>query len=277
MLDCNTIINDVKILSLKIRKHIFDMALVAESTSSHLGGALSIVEICATLFGTILNYDVNNPNWTERDRLILSKGHGCLAYYAGLAEVGFIPIEDLKKFEQNNSDLAGHPIMNRNKGIEFTNGSLGMGLSLGIGVALSGKKRNRKYRVFVILGDGECNEGAVWEAAMAAPHFELDNLVAIVDYNGLQQTGKSNEIMSTLDLASKWHSFGWEVSEIDGHNISQLHDNLNIENKLRKPKIIIAHTIKGKGFKEAENNNDWHHKVLTKKQYKQAIEELNLI
>ena len=244
MLDCNTIINDVKILSLKIRKHIFDMALVAESTSSHLGGALSIVEICATLFGTILNYDVNNPNWTERDRLILSKGHGCLAYYAGLAEVGFIPIEDLKKFEQNNSDLAGHPIMNRNKGIEFTNGSLGMGLSLGIGVALSGKKRNRKYRVFVILGDGECNEGAVWEAAMAAPHFELDNLVAIVDYNGLQQTGKSNEIMSTLDLASKWHSFGWEVSEIDGHNISQLHDNLNIENKFSNAGYHNMHAIK---------------------------------
>jgi transketolase len=163
--------------------------------------------------------------------------------------------------------------MNRAKGIEFSNGSLGMGLSLGIGVALAGTRRRSSYRVFVLMGDGECNEGSVWEAAMAAAHFQLDNLVAILDRNNFQQTGVNERIMSVGDLAAKWSSFGWTTLEVDGHDVGQLHDVL-AERTAGKPTAVVARTIKGKGFSFSENNNDWHHKILTKSQHELAIAEL---
>ena len=236
---------------------------------------ISIIEITATLFGAIMRYDRNNPEWSERDRFILSKGHGVLGYYAALAEAGFVPTEDLLTFEKTESYLVGHPVINREKGIEFSNGSLGMGLSLGIGVALAGKRRNSEYKVYVLMGDGECNEGSVWEAAMAATHFKLDNLVAIIDKNNFQLGGPNSDIMSVGDLVAKWRSFGWDVVEVDGHNIGELYDAFCRVNIPKKPVAIVANTIKGKGVSFAENNNAWHHAVLTKSQYELAIAELN--
>lgn len=262
-------------MSKRMRKNALDMALAAGANSSHFGSGLSIIEITATLFGAIMRYDRNNPQWSERDRFILSKGHGVLGYYTALVEAGFVPKEDLLTFEKTGSYLVGHPVINREKGIEFSNGSLGMGLSLGIGVAIAGKRRNSKYNVYVLMGDGECNEGSIWEAAMAAPQFKLDNLVAIIDKNNFQLGGTNSEIMSVGDLAGKWRSFGWDVVEVDGHNVSQLYDVFNKANIHGRPAAIIANTIKGKGVSFAENNNAWHHAVLTKSQYETAILELN--
>ena len=268
-------IKDVEQMSKRMRKHVLDMALSAGASSSHFGGGLSIIEITATLYGAIMRLDRNNPEWSARDRFILSKGHGVLGYYTALAEAGFIPLEDLKAFEKTESYLFGHPVINREKGIEFSNGSLGMGLSLGIGVALAGRLRNRKYKVYVLMGDGECNEGSVWEAAMAASQFKLNNLVAIIDRNNFQQTGANSDIMSVGDLAAKWASFGWDVTEVDGHNVGELYDSLGKVSASGRPAAIIAHTVKGKGFSFSENDNAWHHAPLSKSQYELAVDELN--
>ena len=268
------ILNKINEMTKRMRKNILDMSLCAGSESSHFGGGLSIVEITATLFGSIMSYDPKNPEWEDRDRFILSKGHGCLGYYTALHEIGLISKDDLMKFEKTNSYLLGHPVMNRKKGIEFSNGSLGMGLSVGIGVALAAKKRKKNYKVYVLIGDGECNEGSVWEAAMAAPNFKLNNIISIVDRNNLQQTGTNKEIMSVGDIAEKWRSFAWDVIELDGHNIKELYDAFSNERNSTKPLAIIANTIKGKGFSFSENNNDWHHKIMSKSQYELAIKEL---
>jgi transketolase len=265
-------IKKIKQLTKKIRKNILDMSLIAGASSSHFGGSLSTVEILATLYHSILNFNVKEPLWVERDRFILSKGHACLGFYSVLCEYNFIKREELNLFEKNGSFLLGHPVINKQKGIEFSNGSLGMGLSLGIGVAIASKKRGLKNNVYVLLGDGECNEGSVWEAAMSASHFKLNNLIAILDNNKLQQTGSNIEIMSTNDLAEKWSSFGWEVNKVDGHNVEALLETLR--KKTNKPKLVLAQTIKGKGFSFAENNNDWHHKIMSKKQYDEALLEL---
>ena len=210
----------------------------------------------------------------QRDRFILSKGHACLAYYASLNLMGFISDDELKTFEKDNSSLAGHPVKNKELGIDFSNGSLGMGLSIGIGLAISSKKKLKPFDVFVVLGDGECNEGSVWEAAMSAPKFGLDNLNVILDKNNFQQTGSNEEIMNLNNLSEKWKSFGWDVSELDGHNLKELKNYFDINSKNKKPKILIANTIKGKGFTFSENNNNWHHSVVTKSIYDQGVEEL---
>jgi transketolase len=269
------IIQSIEVMSKRMKKNLLDTALAAGASSSHFGGGLSLIDIMATLYGAILKYDPKNPEWSERDRFILSKGHGVLGYYTALVEAGFIPKKDLLSFEKTDSYLLGHSVKNRAKGIEFSNGSLGMGLALGIGVALAGKRRKNAFNIFVVMGDGECNEGSVWEAALAAPQFKLDNLFAIVDRNNFQQTGSNAEIMSVGDLESKWESFGWQVVGVDGHNIAELYDAFTAEYEKNKPVAIIAHTIKGKGFSFSENNNDWHHAPLTKSQYEIAINELN--
>ena len=204
--------------SKKIRENILNMAYSAGSSSAHIGGALSIADIVSLLFVHKMKIISKNPLDKNRDRFILSKGHACLAYYAGLSELGFISKDELKTFEKNNSNLLGHPVINRKLGIEFSNGSLGMGLSLGIGVAIASKKKKNKINVFVVLGDGECNEGSVWEAAMAAPNFKLDNLYVIIDKNNFQQTGTNQEIMDLGDLKKKWTSFASETVELDGNN-----------------------------------------------------------
>jgi transketolase len=263
-------------MSKRMKYHLLDTALAAGASSSHFGGGLSIIDITATLYGAIMKIDSNNPEWCDRDRFILSKGHGVLGYYTALVEAGFIPKEDLMSFEKTGSYLLGHPVKNRAKGIEFSNGSLGMGLALGIGVALAAKRSKNAFNVFVVMGDGECNEGSVWEAALAAPQFRLDNLFAIVDRNNFQQTGSNSDIMSVGDLESKWKSFGWHAKSVDGHNIEELYDAFSAKNEQNKPIAIIANTIKGKGFSFSENNNDWHHAPLSKSQYEVAISELNL-
>ena len=271
----NEEIKKIKKFSSKLKKNVLEMAFSAGASSSHFGGALSILDIIATLFSSFIKYDTSNPLWDDRDRFILSKGHACLAYYSVLAEINFIDKDILKTFEKDNSDLLGHPVINRKLGIEFSNGSLGMGLSLGIGVAIAAKKKKKNYTTYVIMGDGECNEGSVWEAAMAAANFNLDNLIVVVDNNNFQQTGKNNEIMNVQSLKDKWNSFGWQTDEIDGHNIEALHDYFKKTINIKKPRALIAKTIKGKGFSFSEANNDWHHAILTKKFYEQAIEEMN--
>ena len=265
---------EIQNMAKRMRKKVLDMALVAGASSSHFGGGLSIVDITATLYSAIMKLDPKNPKWENRDRFILSKGHGVLGYYTALSEIGYISEKDLKTFEKDGTYLFGHPVMNRSKGIEFSNGSLGMGLSLGIGVALAGKRKNIDYKVYVLMGDGECNEGSVWEAAMAGPHYKLDNLVAILDKNNLQQTGTNSEIMSVGDLVSKWKSFGWQVFEINGHNVPEIYDTFLSVKDQNGPVAIVANTVKGKGFSFAENNNAWHHAPLSSSQYEAALEEL---
>lgn len=267
-------IQQLKDFANNMRKCALDTALEAGKLSTHLGGGLSIIDITATLYGAVMRLDPANPTWDERDRFILSKGHGVIGYYTALAERGFIKKEELMTFERTGSALLGHPVMNRSKGIEFTNGSLGMGLSLGIGVALAGRSANKDYKVFVLMGDGECNEGSIWEAAMSAPQLKLDNLIAIVDKNNFQLGGRNEEILDLLDLRAKWASFGWNAIEVDGHDISQLYDAFTQPATRGKPLCVIANTIKGKGFSFTENNNDWHHAILTQKQYEQAIQDI---
>ena len=266
-------ITKIKNMCIGMRKNILDMAINAGTESSHFGGGLSIVEITATLYGEIMNYKINEPEWKGRDKFILSKGHGVLGLYSALAEVGIISQLDLKKFEKSGGFLFGHPIMNVQKGIEISSGSLGMGLSVGIGMAIASIKKKINNKIFVLLGDGECNEGSNWEAFMSAPKYELDNLFLIVDRNNLQQTGSNVEIMSIGNISEKLKSFGWHVVEINGHNIKELLNAFSLHKK-NKPIAIVANTIKGKGFSFSENNNDWHHKILSKSQYDSAIKEL---
>ncbi len=264
----------IKDFAFNIRKNILEMAFAAGSSSSHFGGALSIADIISVLFSHQMKIDSKNPKWEDRDRFILSKGHACLSYYAALCEVGYIPKEELSSFEKDETNLLGHPVMNRDLGIDFSNGSLGMGLSLGIGVAIAAKKKKKDFNVYVIIGDGECNEGSVWESAMAAPHYKLNNIFAIIDKNNFQQTGSNKNIMNSDSLKEKWKSFGWDTTELDGHNIDELCDFFKNSKKVDQPKCIIANTIKGKGFSFAENNNDWHHSVLTKSFFEKAMKEL---
>ena len=264
----------VLVASKNIRKKILTMAMEAGSSSAHIGGALSIADILSTLFFNVMSLDKNDPLKNNRDRFILSKGHACLAYYASLSELGYISDEELKTFEKNETNLPGHPVINKKLGIEFSTGSLGMGLSLGIGVALSAIKKRIHYDVYVVLGDGECNEGSVWEAAMAAPNLKVNNLTVIIDRNNFQQTGTNVEIMDLKNLSDKWKSFGWYSTEINGHDIDLLIKTFFRLKKINQPKIIIANTIKGKGFSKFENDNKWHHSILTKSFYEEAIKEI---
>ncbi len=266
--------SQIKKFSKNLKKNILDMALHAGSNSAHIGGALSLVDIVACLYSTIMEIDKSNPENENRDRFILSKGHACLILYSALMELKFINKSEIKDFESDNSDLPGHPVINRKKGIEFSNGSLGMGLSVGIGVALALQKKKLKKNVYVAMGDGECNEGSVWEAAMSASNFNIHNLIGIVDKNNFQQTGSTNEIMKNNNLKQKWESFGWNVIEIDGHNVEEIYNSL-VSKENNKPKLILANTIKGKGFKFSENKNEWHHSIMTQKIYDDALKELD--
>jgi len=256
----------------KLRKKILDIAFKAGAKSAHLGGALSCSDIISIIFNL---YNINetsfqNPN---RDRFILSKGHACLALYSVLNKIGVISDDELNTFEENGSNLLGHPVINQKLGIEFSTGSLGMGLSIGIGLALASEKSKKGFKTIILMGDGECNEGSVWEAAMAGPNLKVKNLLVIIDRNKFQQTGTNQDIMNIDPLDKKWKSFGWEVQNIDGHNIKDLLNYFNNIN-YNKPNLLIANTIKGKGFSFSENNNDWHHGVISKKIYEEAIKEV---
>lgn len=269
-------IPDLHAMAVRMRRNILAMTLATGTNGAHVGPALSLVEICAVLYGAVMRFDSQDPLAAERDRFLLSKGHGALALYAALAEAGFLTADDLRTFEAPESLLSGQPTMCVEKGIEISSGSLGLGLSIGIGVALAGRKAGRRYRTFVLMGDGECNEGTVWEAAMAAAHFKLGRLIAIIDANGLQSDGACDSIMNMGSQEAKWSSFGWEVRTVEGHNLAALVDSLVApRGDSDRPLVIVATTVKGKGVSFMENNNEWHNNRLTQAQYDQALRELS--
>ena len=261
---------DYKEYRTKILKNILKMAFHGGSSSAHLGGALSMVDIGSVIFKYLLNLSKNNINENDRDYFILSKGHACLAYYSLLSEKGFINESDFKTFEKDGSLLLGHPVQNKKIGIDFSTGSLGIGIGIAVGVALGLRKKKSNNNVYVVLGDGECNEGSVWEALMAASHFKLNNLKIIIDNNNFQQTGKNNDIMNTSSLKKKLEAFNFETFEIDGHNPLLLIEKLSLVSN-EKPLAIIAKTIKGKYLSFAENDNKFHHTVLTKNLYDEGV------
>jgi len=257
----------------KIRKGIIEAVYSAKS--GHPGGSLSCADILTVLYFKEMNIRENDPEWEERDRFILSKGHASPALYSTLANRLFFSTEELKSFRNIESRLQGHPDKNKIPGVDMTTGSLGQGLSVANGMALAGKLNKKDYRVYCLLGDGEIEEGQVWEAAMAASHYKLDNLCVIVDNNNLQIDGTVEKVMSVYPLKEKWQSFGFEVIEIDGHNIEEIIQAFEkAKNIKEKPTAIIAKTIKGKGISFMENQVGWHGKAPNEEQYKQALAEL---
>ena len=257
-----------------IRRLIVEM--LAESGSGHPGGSLSAVEIVTALyFGGILRYDPAQPTWPERDRFILSKGHGVPVQYAALAEAGYFPHEELKTLRKIDSRLQGHPVLGVTPGIEASTGSLGQGLSIGLGSAMAARMDGSDYRVFVLLGDGECQEGQVWEAAMAAGHYRPDNLIAIVDYNKYQLDGAIADIIGLEPFSDKWRSMGWQVRELDGHSIPEVMAGFEWALKQEGPSCLIAHTVKGKGVSFMEGENAYHGVAPTEEELAKALAELD--
>jgi transketolase len=255
------------------RQRVLEMIYKAQS--GHPGGSLSLADILAVLYYHELNIDPKNPHWENRDRLILSKGHVCPIVYTYLAMKGYFELEVLNTLRKEGSILQGHPDMNKVPGIDMSTGSLGQGLSCGVGMAIASKRDNKESRVFVLMGDGENDEGQIWEAAMSAAKYKLDNLIGFVDKNNLQNDGSCNEIMPLGDLAAKWRAFGWEVVEVDGHNISEIMKALDrVRDVKDKPKCIIANTVKGKGVSFMENVFTWHGMAPNTEQYEQAITEI---
>ena len=269
-------ITDIKQLQEKakeVRKGIIEA--VYSNKSGHPGGSLSIADIMTVLYFNQMNIDEKNPKWEDRDRLVLSKGHRSPALYSCLANRGFFDVEKLKTFRNINSNLQGHPDMNKVPGVDISSGSLGQGLSCANGMAIAGKMDNKNYRVYCILGDGEIEEGQVWEAAMASNKYKLDNLCVIVDNNNLQIDGTIEEVMSSYPIDEKFKSFGFQVINIDGHNIQEIIDAFDVAKNVKdKPTCIIAKTIKGKGVSYMENDVKWHAIAPNEEQYQLAMKEL---
>lgn len=242
----------------------------------HLGSAFSLVEIFSVLFEKILKYEPTNPKWPDRDRLILSKGHGCMALYSFLGEKGYFSKEEFSRFCKVEGILGGHPDHRLVPGVEHSTGALGHGLSVGIGMAQAGRIDNKPYRVFVVIGDGESNEGSIWEGALHAAKHKLNNLVVLVDYNKMQSFGKVSEILDLEPFADKWKSFGFETREVDMNQPEALEDLLTaLPFHSEKPNAVICHTTKGKGVSFMENNPSWHHKnKLTEEEIRNLVEEL---
>lgn len=267
-------LKDLKKRAAVIRKHIIDE--VYNAASGHPGGSLSCADILTVLYFEEMNIDPQRPNWEDRDRFVLSKGHCAPALYATLAERGFFPVEDLVKFRSADSYLEGHPSMRYVPGVDMSTGSLGQGISAATGMALAGKLDGKDYRVYAVLGDGEIQEGQVWEACMAAAHYKLDNLTAFLDHNGLQIDGNIADVMSPEPVTEKFKAFGWNVIHIDGHDIPQIIDALKKAKEVKgKPTMIIADTVKGKGVSFMENQAGWHGSAPNKEQRDQAIAELD--
>jgi transketolase len=258
----------------RIRRHIITM--LAEAGSGHPGGSLSAVEIlCALYFGGVLRYDPARPGWPDRDRFVLSKGHATPVLYSVLAEAGYFPVEELMTFRKLNSRLQGHTKIDTAPGIEMSAGSLGQGLSYSIGQLLAARLDGRDYRVYCLLGDGECQEGQVWEALMCAAYYGLDHLVAIIDRNGIQNDWFVKDTMELEPLDEKLRAFGWHVIDCDGHDTARLLDALaGARNVSGNPSAIIARTVKGKGVSFMENNPDWHGKAPNAEQAAQALAEI---
>ena len=241
-----------------IRRHAIEMSHL--SGGSHIGAILSVADIVAVLYADVMKYDTNQPEWADRDRFILSKGHAGASIYAALAECGFFAVEELKTHYQNGSRLSGH-VSHHLPGVDFSTGSLGHGLSAGVGMAYAAKKDRKNHMVYVVIGDGECNEGSVWEAALFANHFRLNNLVAIVDHNHMQSLDFNENTLEIENLSDKWRAFGWNVIEIDGNNHLELKDAFSkVDNNLHTPTVIVANTVKGYGVEFMENDILWHYR-----------------
>lgn len=262
----------IRDMSIRMRKMALDMALSAGTKGAHIGGGFSCMEIMAVLYGEVLQISPENPCSTGRDRLLVSKNHCTIAHFPALVEKGYIHEDDLSSYTMNGSRLIGYPY-DPQIGLEYSGGSLGMAISVGVGQAISAKKKGLSYKVFVLMGDGELNEGSVWEAFMAANHFELDNLVVIIDRNHLCYDGTTEDVMKLGDLKAKFESFGFDVCNCNGHDISDLLRAFsNISGK--NPNAIICDTVKGKGLSFAEGRPEWHQRAITEEQYNIAISDL---
>ena len=257
-----------------VRNDVVDMLYAAQS--GHPGGSLSCVEILTALYNGVMRIDPKNPKWAERDRFVLSKGHACPTLYAVLAEKGYFPKEELKNLRQLHSMLQGHPDMNKCPGVDASTGSLGQGMSMGLGFALAGKRPGNDFRVFVVTGDGESQEGIIWEAAMAAAHYHLDNLTVLLDHNGLQIDGTNDQVMGLGDIVAKYQAFGWETVVVDGHDIAAITAAASAPNTSGKPRFICCNTVKGKGVSFMENQVGWHGKPINQEQYEAAKRELEV-
>lgn len=266
-------IDEMAAMAKKLRRHI--VTTIARVGSGHPGGSLSAVEILTALYFFVLRHSPTQPHWCDRDRFILSKGHAAPALYAALAESGYFPAEELSTLRQLDSRLQGHTDSQTTPGVEMSAGALGQGLSFAIGVALAARLDKKDFRTYCLLGDGECNEGQVWEAAAAAPHFKLDNLTAIIDANRFQIDGACTDVMNMAPLGRKWEAFGWHVIEVDGHDLTRLISAFGQAKNVRgQPTCIVAHTVKGKGVSFMENNADFHGKAPNAKELPVALKEL---
>ena len=266
-------IEELTTIAKDIRIDIVEM--VSEAKSGHPGGSLSIADILTVLYFEEMNIRVDEPKWEDRDRFVLSKGHAAPALYATLAKRGFFPREELKSLRKFKSNLQGHPDMKKALGVDMSTGSLGQGLSAANGMALAGKLDKKDYRVYAVLGDGELQEGQIWEAAMSAAHYKLDNLVAFVDFNGLQIDGSNEEVMKVSPVDKKFEAFGWNVIVIDGHDFKAIKNALNTAKEIKGiPTAIIANTVKGKGVSFMENQSSWHGTAPNDEQRIQALKEL---
>jgi transketolase len=266
-------IEELEAMAANIRCDIIEM--IATAQAGHPGGSLSAADIVTALYFRVMRLDPERPDWPDRDRFILSKGHACPVWYSALAERGYFDKAHLGTLRRLNSILQGHPDMNKTPGIDMTAGSLGHGLSAGLGMALSGKLRNADYHVWVIVGDGECQEGSVWEAAMAAAKWGTDNLTAIVDRNRLQNDDCVHVVMPVEPLADKWRAFGWHVIEIDGHDMAQIVEALERAEAVHgQPTAIVAHTVKGKGVSFMEDQAEWHGRAPCEEEAACALEEI---
>lgn len=271
-MDKEKVIDKCYCLSKNMRLMALEMAKTTGRSGSHLGGSFSAMDIIAVLYGAILNVDPEKPDWNERDRFITSKRHCYLASYSALQQIGMISREQLMSFHEDGGLLAGYPWI-PSLGLDFSGGSLGMGLSVGIGMALSAKKHNKDYKVYVLLGDGECNEGAIWEGFMSASKYQLDNLVVIIDNNHLQFDGTDEEIMPMGSFSEKLNVFGFTTVDVNGHSIEELIDAFSIEHD-GKPLAVIASTIKGYGLPGIENKVESHHTMLSDDDYNVMIQEI---
>jgi len=266
--------NELRRYSTIIRKHIIEE--VYHAASGHPGGSLSCADIITVLYFDEMRVDVKNPQWEDRDRFVLSKGHCSPALYGALAEKGFFPKEELLRFRHIDSYLEGHPSMRMVPGVDMSTGSLGQGISAAVGMAIAGKLDKKDYKVYVLLGDGEIQEGQVWEALMSAAHYKLNNLIAFLDHNRLQIDGNITDVMSPEPVEDKFRAFGWEVINIDGHDHEQIKNAVKKAKTVEdKPIMIVADTIKGKGVSFMENNADWHGSPPNKEQRDKAIAELD--
>ena len=264
---------EVAELARRIRVHCVRMT--ASANASHVGSALSTADLLAVLYGRMLRYDPLRPDWPERDRFILSKGHGCTALYAALAEAGYFPLDRLETFYADGSPLAGHATHKDMPGVEVSTGSLGHGLPLATGMALAGRRDGEHHRVFCMLSDGECNEGSTWEPALFAPHHRLDNLVVIVDYNKIQSLGRVEDVIDLAPLAEKWRAFGWATEELDGHDLAAIESTLErVPFEPGKPSCLVAHTVKGKGVGYMEDKLLWHYRAPLGELLDEALAEL---